>query len=161
MRGDNVVHLLDVVLIESLQQHEQVESAGLLQQRIDCLSREHPQDHQNTPGSGGAGLDDLVGIDQEVLAHGRHLQRLERTGAGLQMRHRAIKLCGLGEDRNGGGASASVGGDACGHVLIARLQLADGGRTQLQLRNQIKPTRMAAQRRWRTRCARTIQQCGI
>ena len=56
---------------------------------------------QHTAGARDPRFDDLVGIDQKILAHGRHAQRRQRLRvATSQMRHRAIEAAGLGQHRH-------------------------------------------------------------
>ena len=76
------MHQLDVARIEGLQQHEQPERARALEERLDVGTRQHAQDHQHPARAGGARLEHLVGIDEEVLAHRRHAERRERTRRG-------------------------------------------------------------------------------
>ncbi len=76
--------------------------------RFDLRTRQHAQDEQHAACAGGAGFDDLVGVDEEVLAHGRHAQRRERCGGEAQVLHRAVEARGLGEHGDRGGARGCV-----------------------------------------------------
>ena len=73
------------------------------------------------PAPASAAFEHLVGIDQEILAHGRHVERRQRARARRQILERTIEAAGLGENGDGRGAGMRIGADACADVLLVRL----------------------------------------
>ena len=125
--------------VECLQQHEQAVRGRNLQQFLDSRARQHSQDDQYAARPGGPRFQYLVGIDQKILAHGRHAERCQHLRRPAQMLERAVEARRLGEHRHRGGAAAGVGGDASQPVLGGIAQDAGGRRTQLELGDDVEP----------------------
>ena len=75
--------------------------------RLELAGLEHRRDEQHAGGARGARLEDLVGADQEVLAHDRE-RRGSARATSVDVREIARELLGLGEHGNGDGAAARV-----------------------------------------------------
>src|SRR5258708_4304287 len=92
-----------------------------------------------TPRSGGARFQDLVGIDQKILAHRRHAEGRQRGRSLAQMLEQSIETRGFGQNRHGRGPAACVGGDAAQPILALVAQPAGGRGTELEFRYDVEP----------------------
>ena len=115
--------------------------SGNIQKFRDALTRQHAQDNEHPAGSRGARLQNLIRIDEEILAHRRHAQRRQHLRRPLQMLQRSIEASRLGQHRDCGGPGARVSGDPPRPILPLIAQNAGGGRAQLELGYHIEARR--------------------
>ena len=97
---------VELLLVVDLDQHVEVELAGLGVQLGELARVERGDDQQDRVGAGHRRLVHLVGVDDEVLAQDR--QRAGRARL-AQVVQRAAEVRALGEDRQRRGAAALVG----------------------------------------------------
>src|SRR5881227_2440594 len=127
--GVNLEGDLQLLLAVDLDEHIEVDGPRLLIQAREVPPLQRGDDQQEGVGAGRRGLEDLIGVDDEVLAKDRQAGRRTRLA---QVGERAAEVVGLGEDRQRRGAAALVGAD---DIFDGRA-LADGarrGRTALVL----------------------------
>ena len=133
--GVDVQGDLELVLVVDLDEHVQVERAGVAMEREQRVGLDRGDDQQDRVGAGGRRLVELVRLDDEVLAQHRQVRR--RAG-GAQVVERAAEVERLGEDAQRRGAAGLVGG----HDLLDGDALADrarGRRAALVLRDHADP----------------------
>ena len=71
-----------------------------------CASLERRHDQEHAVGAEGAGFDDLIGIEHEVLAQRR---QIDGSAGGGEILVAALEIGLVGQDRQAGGAAALVG----------------------------------------------------
>ena len=156
--GDDVRGHHQVARIEGLEQHEQAELARAVQHLGERLAREHADDQQRPAGTRGPGLMKLVGVDQEILAHGGDACWGEFRRSRAEVRQRAVEARRLGQHRDGGGAARGVITHPLPRVSRCAGQRAEGRGAQFQLGDQVEAAG-TAQRRRRRQVRTTRPQC--
>ena len=96
---------LGLGLVVHLDQHGQAELAGLVVQPAQGVVVERGDDEQRQVGAGGAGLDQLVAGDDEVLAQHRDV---DGGADGAQVVEAAAEAALLGEHADRGGTAGGV-----------------------------------------------------
>ena len=89
-----------------LDQHVHAEVVRRVDQRARLVVRDARHDHEDAIGAPGAGLEDLIGLEQEILAQGGQAGCLARLGEvfGLALEGRLV-----GQHREAGRAAVRIG----------------------------------------------------
>ena len=104
--GARVEDAGEVGRVVELDQGRHAERPGARQERRELGVVEDLGDQEDRVGAGEAGLDDLVLVDEEVLAQQRDRDRGADAG---EVREVALEVGGVGQDAQAGGAVGLVG----------------------------------------------------
>ena len=154
-RIEQLARQVQVRGVEGLQQHEQTMLGGHLEQFGDARARQHPQYDQHAPGAGGTRLQHLVGIHDEVLAHGGYAEGREHAmPPARDAASDPSKREGSVSTDTAAAPPRAYGADAPKPVVAGIAQHARGGGPQFEFCDDVEARRRQAQRRRRQEYAR-------
>ena len=104
---------LDVLFVVDLDEGVEVERLRFEVKLCELVRVQRGDDQEHGVGSEDRRFDQLVGVDDEVLAKDRQVRARDR---GQQILDRAAEARRLGYDRQGGGAPALVRGHDLSHI---------------------------------------------
>ena len=110
---DGALHLLAVV---GLAEHVEADAVGFVAQVAEGSVRVGGDDEQNGVGAGGAGFEDLKGIEDEVLAE---TGNVDDVGGLFEIGERALEELFVGEDGERGGSGGLEGAGQGGGMEVA------------------------------------------